>query len=1736
MTQVADQVARLSAEEKRRLLKELLRKKAGAAESFPLSVGQRALWLAQQQAPEDPSYHLVLTIEVAAWLDEPLARKVTQQLAATHPMLRARFVMQDNIPCQQIATLGEIPVRQIEVGTDEECRQTIEREADRPFDLQHEPPIRVTLVRQASGRCHYVLVIHHLVADFHSAAQLLRDVAGILVGEVDDTRAPRATFEEFVAAEQTLLESEAGVRLKSFWLEQLKELPPPVCFPADREAPAGTSPQGAGHWFEVDRDLTAGLRSAAGAEQATLFMLVVAALQTLLHRYSGADDVVIGTPLLARPDARFNEVVGYFSNALPLRMTFGPQDHFREVLLRARETVCAAIEHQQLPLPALVDALAAERGRAPAPLFRVLVAWEKLELMNLDALSGELRGMAESLHLEQRGAPFEIMLQVFESADSLRICLRYDARRYDAATIKRLADHFQVLLAGVATDPSSLVATLPLLTTAELDRQMIAWNNTRRDWSLDECLHELIEAQVKQTPEAPAVTFAGHTISYRELNEQAATIASALVEHGAGRDQTVAVALERSRELLPVVLGVLKAGAAYLPLDPHDPPERLRDLLADAGARILISTTTLPAVGVAEGIEIFPNLRLTIVSPALTAEQLHATPESLAYVIYTSGSTGQPKGVMIEHRGIVNRLRWMQEAYALTSEDCVLHKTPLTFDVSVWELFWPLITGARLVVARPGGHREPDYLARLIAEEQVTTVHFVPTLLRAFVEQPELPGLTSLKRVIASGEALPAELVERFYERSSAELHNLYGPTEASIDVTAYTCPRGTVPANVPIGRPVANTQTYILDRNRQLLPIGLPGELFLGGVQLARGYVNRPELTAERFIAHPFSSEPDARLYRTGDLTRFLPDGNIEFLGRIDSQVKLSGRRIEPGEIEAVLVAHPQLREVAVVVRNEQLVAYVTPRDRATPTLTELREFAAARLPQHMLPSAVVSLESLPLTTSGKLDRSKLPAPVRSRGELSTPYVAPRTPTEQTLCEALATTLAIDRVGVEDNFFELGGASNQALELIARANAAGLPVSAETVFRHPTVARLAAECDRQLSLRGNVVVESLGVYLPERVLSTDEVMRGCRRKIDFPLEELTGIRQRHVVGDGEYAIDLAQRAAEACFARSRYQPDDVDLVISCAISRIDAPHHAATFEPSTAIRLCARLGISDAIAFDISNACAGMFTGISLAETLLKLGLVDRALVVSGEYISHLTETAQDEIEDNFDARLPCLTVGDAGAAVLLERTADKQTGFHEIDLCTHTQYSRYCVAKASYTGAIMVTDVLGVSNVVTQEGVAHWAATGRRHGWTLSDVQHLIPHQVSQTTVLNGFNEARKLGDLSGRENMVISNVALRANTATTSHWVAVWDHATSGRIQPNDNIVFGVSGSGITIGTALYSLGDLPERLRAEPQKPPRAPRVSRRRADDRAGGSQRPRVAIASVAIAVPTADEQPLALTLARRAAESCFAKAGCTPTDVELLIYSGVYREEMISEPALATMLAEDLQIGVGRMENRKRFFAFDLFNGSIGTLQAIYLAIQRIRARRTTSALVVAADIDNNTGCTQEPPLGVVDAGSALLLRPSSHGRGGFGDFVFRNQLQHVDKRYTHVIGHNQLPYIHHQQDAELERHYLDALEQVVAELKERANLSWPEIRYVVAPQISPGFAAALGARLRIGEDQLLNIATEGYDLFTSSLAFGLAHLEQHRRTRAGDICLLLAVGAGVQAGGCIYYCQEGI
>ena len=1018
-----------------------------------LSYAQQRLWFLDQLAPGTPFYNLHAAFRMQGQLEVAVLTRAFAEVVRRHESLRTIFTNVDGLPWQEILAPSECLFELVELSESEaperEARELSAAQAGAAFDLSVGSLLRLKLLRLGSDEHVLLVTMHHIISDGWSMGVLIREVttlyAAFLKGQPATLAQLPVQYADFAVWQRNWLSGAVLDEQLAYWRKQLEGAPAHLDLATDHPRPAVQTFNGASAAVVLPSALSEAVKQLSQREGVTLFMTLLAVFQTLLYRYTGARDIVIGTPIANRNRTEIEELIGFFVNTLVMRTQLSGEESFRELLQRVREVVLDAHSHQDLPFEKLVEALEPDRDLSRSPLFQVMLVLQNAPRENLELPDLTLSPLASG----HKTAKFDLTMFVTEGRRGLLVSLEYNTDLFEAATIERMLGHFQVLLESVVADPEQRVSNCALLPAAEKEQLLVEWNDTAVDYGPAQTLDQLISAQVARTPDHVAVSFEAEPLTYAELDRRAEALAIELQRRGVAPDVTVGICMERSVELVVALVAVLKAGGAYVPLDPGYPRERLQFMVEEANPALVLTRESVLAF------EAGDNRAASCLAPS----RLCAS--NLAYVIYTSGSTGRPKGAMNTHAGIVNRLLWMQHQYRLTAADCVLQKTPFSFDVSVWEFFWPLITGARLVLAKPGGHQEPNYLAQLIARERVTTMHFVPSMLQAFLATAELSQCASLERVICSGEALSCEVQQRFHETMHAELHNLYGPTEASVDITHWACERDGQRQIVPIGRPIANSEIYILDAAGQPVPAGVAGELMIGGVGLGRGYLKRPDLTADRFQPHPFSATPGARLYRTGDLARYDATGQIEYLGRLDQQVKVRGFRIELGEIESALSAHSEVRECVVTASEVapgdlSLIAYLVPVSEA-PTAKDLRTYLKQRLPDYMLPSFFVALAELPHLPNGKIDRRSLPLPSSSRPELTPEFVSPRNEIESELAKIWTAVLRVERVGVHDNFFELGGHSLLATQMIARLRSVyNVDVPLRRLFESPTVAGLA--------------------------------------------------------------------------------------------------------------------------------------------------------------------------------------------------------------------------------------------------------------------------------------------------------------------------------------------------------------------------------------------------------------------------------------------------------------------------------------------------------------------------------------------------------------------------------------------------------------------------------------------------------------------------------------------------------
>jgi amino acid adenylation domain-containing protein len=1040
-------------------------------QNLPLSFAQQRLWFFNQFEPGSPSYNLPRAVALQGKLNIDALAASLNEIIKRHEILRTSFTISDGQPIQIISDYVNLQLPLIDLQNlpqkqrKEELYRLAHEEAQTGFELTQTPLLRAKLLQLETESFVILLTLHHIISDGWSTDILIKEVATIYsdlcAGRMSSLSQLPIQYADFAMWQRQWLEGEELKNQLAYWQQKLSGEIPILQLPTDRPRPAIQTYTGKTLSFVLPKSLSAGLKNLSKQEGVTLFMTLLAAFKTLLYRYTNQTDILVGSPIANRNRAEIENLIGFFVNTLVLRSNLSGNPTFRDLLQQVREVSLGAYAHQDLPFEKLVEVIQPERNLSHNPLFQVMFVLQNAPMRQL-----ELPGLkVEPLENNGTSAKFDLTLIIEDVEQGLIANFEYNTDLFDEETISQLAANFEVLLTGIVTKPEQQIGKLPLLTNTEKQRLL--------DWSQGEiclqpglCLHQLFETQVEKTPDAVAVVFENEYLTYKELNQKANQLAHYLQKLGVGKEVLVGICVERSLEMVIGLLAILKAGGAYVPLDPTYPQERLGYMLADSQLSVLLTQKSL--------LEYIPNHHSQVVcldeekdkiSQQIASNPINkTTPKDLAYVIYTSGSTGKPKGVQISHSAVVNFLMAMAKKPGLTAEDILLSVTTLSFDIAGLEIYLPLTVGAQTVIVSSQEARDGIELLQCLNSCGATVMQATPATWQMLLSAG-WKGNKQLK-ILCGGEAIDYTLAQQLQERSK-ELWNLYGPTETTIWSAAYQ-----IENSVAIGNPIANTQFYILDSYHQLVPIGVAGELHIGGAGLARGYLHQPELTNQKFICNLFDENTNSRLYKTGDMVRYRPDGKIEFLGRIDNQVKLRGFRIELGEIESVLNQHPDVENSVVIVRedkpdNQSLVAYIVRKSQPEIDTLEIRNFLQNKLPSYMLPTAFMRLDKLPLTPNGKIDRKALPIPDNSQNQLKVKFVSPRTPTEQIIADIWADILRLEQIGIYDNFFDLGGHSLLATQVISRLQEAfNIDLPLRSLFENPTVQNLGEQIEGILTVQ----------------------------------------------------------------------------------------------------------------------------------------------------------------------------------------------------------------------------------------------------------------------------------------------------------------------------------------------------------------------------------------------------------------------------------------------------------------------------------------------------------------------------------------------------------------------------------------------------------------------------------------------------------------------------------------------
>lgn len=1046
------------------------------ANLFPTSIDQERLWFIEQLQPGNAAYNIFSASRIKGRLDVAVMERVVNELIARHEVVRTTFTVVDDQPMQVINPKLEVTLTPVDLQSvpleqrEQEALRLVTEDFSRPFDLEQGPLVRIGLLRLAEDDHVMHINMHHTVTDRWSGAIFEQETGLLYAAFANNRPSPLPElpiqYADYSLWQRGRAESEIYRRQAEYWTRKLTGVPFVLEVPTDFPRPPMQNFRGARVYTRYSRRLLDALRELSRREGVTMFTLALAAYKALLYRYTTQETILVGATFANRNRRELQGMVGYLLNLIVLSTDLSGNPTFRELLQRERATVLEGFANQDLPFGKLVQELRPTQDASRNPIVQhslIYLDFPELTVMETLGLS------AKHLDIDNGASRFDMTLAMTETEQGYEVDIEFPTDLYRRERIERMTKHLQNILESVVVDPTQRLSDLPLLSEHEKRQLLIEWNDTAAADPSDRCIHELFEEQVEQRPDEVALLFENERLTYRELNEQANRVANYLRAAGVENGELVGLFTSRSLRMVVALLGILKAGAAYVPLDERYPAERLDFMLKDSGVRVLLTDRDWEAIaecGAENPEQIFTN-------------------QQRAYVIYTSGSTGQPKGVEVSHRAVVNLLNSIAARPSLSASDTMLSVSTLSFDIAVAEIFVPLIVGGRVVIASRQVAGDGIELARLLANSGATVMQATPATWRMLIDAG-WQGDSALK-VFSTGEALDRTLADQLLTKS-AELWNLYGPTETTIFSGVIRVNEDVGP--VPIGPPIANTSFYVLDRFMNPVPIGIYGELCIGGVGLAHGYLNRPELTAEKFIPDPFGGEPGVRMYRTGDLVRYREDGSLEFGGRLDHQVKVRGFRIELGEVEAAMSRHESARAVVVAaceVRegDQRLVAYVVGNQQQLLTASEWRTFLVQRLPEYMIPSLFVRLEELPLLPNGKVNRTALPAPDASRPELRREFAAPENPTQARLVELYMSVLALEKVGIHDDFFELGGDSILATRLVSRIRRVfDVEMPLRELFWQPNVFELSAVIEKLVIEQ----LEDLSEEEAEQLLHNDVV------------------------------------------------------------------------------------------------------------------------------------------------------------------------------------------------------------------------------------------------------------------------------------------------------------------------------------------------------------------------------------------------------------------------------------------------------------------------------------------------------------------------------------------------------------------------------------------------------------------------------------------------------------------------
>lgn len=1728
--------------------------------AYPVSSAQHRLWILSKFDKVNTAYNITGVLRVKGKIEIDLFKTAIRTIIQRHETLRTIFKVVDGDIQQLIHEEIEFEFDEVSVSGKTKLDNTIKEKSNHVFDLESGPLLHVSIINEeVSGDYAIVITMHHIISDGWSIGVFTKECSKIYNSLVQNNELNLQNLEtqyvDFTLWEKEQEETQHFLKQKEYWKSKLEDSPELLELPYKKKRPALQSFNGDLYQSMISKSLTGNIKKFCLKNNVSPFMFLLSVYKIVLSKYANQSDILVGIPISTRNVPELEDLIGFFVNALVIRTQAENQLQFKDYLSNVKSTTLEAFQNKDVSFETVLDLIKPPRNTSYSPIFQVMFSMENMP-------KEQLFFGSEGVLIEKGGdvsAKYDLTLSVREEDQSFEFEYEFNSEIFDHDMMDEFHKAYLNVLNTVLATPETKIEDIILIDEQEEKLILDEWNNTIEDYAKDSTfINEFIDC-VKQQPKSIAFEYNDTKLTYAELNERSNQFAQFFAENGITSGKTIALYMDRNENLLPALLGVMKTGATYIPLDPSYPVSRIKYIIEDSETEVILCNELSKAM-----FKDLPGINILIVEDGLKSNYSEPfnipdllTENQPVYMIYTSGSTGNPKGVRIAHHSLLNFLTAMKKHLGFNENHRLMAVTSLAFDISGLELYLPLISGGTIVLANEKEVRSAPLLIEAFKKYDINVMQGTPSLWQMLKEISWKPK--DEFKVISGGEALPSNLAEWFLTITN-DAWNMYGPTETTIWSSYQKIEN---PKEISIGRPILNTSIYILDKNLRPIRVGQKGELYIGGDGLAIDYYKRPELVQDRFIDWNYKTRK-VKLFKTGDLAKFNDDGSIVYLGRDDSQVKVNGYRIELGEIENALFKLDEVEKAVVLVKKDNsnfnyLIAYIKLHESLS--LEEINDKLKAYLPSYMIPSRFIILDEYPLTPNGKIDRKSLAEQDGGDQIMTAEYVPPKTENEVKLAGIWQKVLEIDKIGVNDNFFNLGGASLQSVKISNLAEEEGLLVTPELIFEFSTIKELALktkqisgvniggqrikqneilipkslgsdENSEKAKYQGytSISIESMGMYLPGKEVLSKEIVQDCSTEIRFPIERLTGIEKVYFVEE-EYSIGLAEKAIEKCMAVSKYRPEDIDVVITCNIFRMGSDK-SISIEPGLSIQLSNKFGFKNALNFDITNACTGVFTAIYLAESFINSGAAHRCLIVSGEYISHITKTSQLEVESYMDMRIAGLTLGDAGFAMLLEKSKDAKTGFQKLDIFTMGAYSDLCVVKPTsqaHGGFVVRTDAIKMGEAGHVAAANHALKTLDSNHWDFSNIDHIIMHQASSTTTQNAMREINKvLNEKVTNSENIIDNIKDRGNTATTTYWVATLDNIVNGKIKSDSNIIYCISGSGLTLGTALYSFDDLPDRIRNyeqtsipqtkidTPFKPIDIPQPKRRLKIKNIGVSSK--------------GNRDKNGIELLYEATDQCIE--GST-NDLDLIVYFGINREEYMYEPAISTFLAGKVRANssVDDIEKGSNTFAFDLMNGAMGFLNTCHVMHQLAQSDKCSKALITTSEIDNNKRYSEQYEELPIFEGAASILLEVSDDDSGFGTFVFENFPEYInDKKSWAEWDGIAIKTIIEEKD-DISREYARLTLEVIQKLFDQEGSEVDDFSVIFVPQFSDEYLACLksstlfknwiGKWINCSEDVKNSTLTSAYQIHSA--------ITKEEMT-PGSSGIIINVASGLQIGGASY------